>query len=406
LGTDCEKLLSAAQAGNLRQVRKLLTKFNPYCMPYGNERDYENMKEIQSAAKNNGKIEIDRAEAVILVKIGSNRHAIIDLSELVVSEADLRRRQVNNRRIVTPGESRNMHRNRSRNKSKGSRVYHFDAEDGPIQIDINGEEDIKVTSLSEETNDRYSYDNDCQSLLQAVRNQENEKVKALLKTVDPNCVNPQREYDEKTINGHTWRQHKARTPLVAAARNGNFVGAKLLIAAGAKVKFHHRHDESALIAASEFGEVAFVKFLLEKGAKLNESSNGWGSPLNAAARGGHAEVVAFLLSKGADIDEQTNGQGSALNAAARNGHLATVQLLIERGANLNIENNGQGSALNAAARNGHEDIIKLLVKNGANIDAETNGQGAALNAAARNGHLEVVQLLIDLGADIDAETFE
>lgn len=402
LQTDCEKLLNAAKAGNLSQVRKLLTKFNPDCMPYAVEQDYRNMDKVRKSAKRNGKITVDDKKEIILVAIDKG-YAIINMNELVISKSDFNRSQRNYTRQITSDPSRNVRVHRSINTNGESRVYHFDEEDGPIQIEINGEEDIKVTSYSGEINDGYMEDNDCQLLLKAVRNQENDKVKELLKTIDPNCVNPKREYDEKTINGHTWRQHKARTPLVAAARNGNFAGAKLLIAAGAKVKFHHRHDESALIGAAEFGDLALVKFLLDKGAELNESSNGWGSPLNAAARGGHTEIVAFLLTKGADIDEQTNGQGSALNAAARDGHIATVQLLIERGANINLENDGQGSALNAAARNGHQDIIKLLVENGANIDAETNGQGSALNAAARNGNIETVKFLIKLGADLDVQ---
>ena len=400
--TDCEKLLNAAKAGNLNQVRKLLTKFNPECMPYGNEQDYKNMKQVRQSAKNNGEITIDDLQKVILIAIDKG-YAIINLNELVVSENDFNRIPNNYTLQVTEGPSRNVRVHRSINTNGGSKVYHFDGYDGPIQIDVNDGKDIKITSLSDRGEDTYSYDNDCIQLLKAVRNQENEKVKELLKTVDPNCVNPKAEYEEKTVNGHTWRMHKARTPLVAAARNGNFAGAKLLIAAGAKVKFHHRHDESALIGAAEFGDLVFVKFLLDEGADLNESSNGWGSPLNAAARGGHEEIVAFLLDKGADIDEQTNGQGSALNAAARKGHLAIVQLLMERGANVNLQNNGQGSPLNAAARNGHSEIIKLLVEKGANIDAETNGQGSALNAAARNGNMEVVQLLIDLGADLDVQ---
>lgn len=400
--TDCEKLLNAAKAGNLSQVRKLLTTFNVDCMPYGNAQDYRNMVKVRKSVKNNGTIKIDDNRGVILIEIDKG-NAIIDLTELVVSETDFNPSDRNYTRQVTDDSSRNVRIHRSKRISGGSQIYYFEEEDGPIQIDINGAEDIKVTPYSEETNDRYSYDNDCQLLLQAVRNQENEKVKELLKTIDPNCVNPNKEHEEKMVDGDMWRMYetKARTPLVAAARSGNFDGAKILIAAGAKVKFHYRHDESALIAAAKFGHMEFVKYLLNKGAEINESSNAFGSPLNAAARGGHVEIVAFLIDKGAAINEQTNGQGSALNAAACKGHLETARLLIERGANVNLENNGQGSALNAAARNGHQEVIKLLVEKGANIDAETNGQGSALNAAARNGNMETVKLLIKLGADLD-----
>lgn len=373
--TDCEKLLNAVKAGDEEKIRELLKTFNPDCMPYAVETDYQNMKVIKEVAKSGGEIVLDQVGGTIVVQIGRQKYAIISLNELVEGKfvSDNLKDTYN---LQNSGDWSHQH------------------------VDIHSTSTEENNRISE----NYIYDNDCQLLLKAVRNNDNKQVKILLKTIDPNCVNPNEEYEEIVENGHTWRFHKARTPLVAAARNGNFEGGKLLIAAGAKVYFHHRNEESPIIAASEFGQLAFVKFLLEKGAALNESSNAWGSPLNAAARGGHTEIVDFLIAEGAPLNEQTNGQGSALNAAARKGHLETVQLLIAKGANLNMQNNGQGSALNAAARNGHLKVAKLLIEAGADIDVSTNGQGSALNAAARNGHLSTAKLLINEGADVNGMT--
>ncbi|MFK7922818.1 MAG: ankyrin repeat domain-containing protein [Bacteroidia bacterium] len=274
---------------------------------------------------------------------------------------------------------------------------------------------------------------DCKELIQAVRDQNVAKVKSLLRSIDPNCIDQESGYDSYSAeNGMTHRKSKARTPLTAAARLGNLEIAKILMKAGADMDLEDKNFGSpmaeaacggyidfvaymldqgadinemsqgqgtALNCASRNGHLKLINFLLSKGSEINLQNDGQGSALNAAARNGHNQIVKLLIARGADIDAHTNGQGSALNAAARNGQTETIALLIKLGADLNKQNNGQGSALSAAARNGQTQLIKMLVDNGANINAQTNGQGSALNAAARNEQYETVKLLLDLGAD-------
>lgn len=277
----------------------------------------------------------------------------------------------------------------------------------------------------------------CKKLIEVIYKEDMEAIEKLLKTIDPNCVESDPGYEvKKTENGQTWQTRKARTPLAAAGRKGNVNIAKMLLTAGADMKFYNQEKETPLIAGASSGSLEFVQlmldngadlhrmsnaygnvliaaarkghlpivtYLVEKGAQVNDMNNGQGSPLNAAAGNGRLDIAKYLLNKGADIDAQNNGQGSALNAAARNGQLEMVKLLIQKGANLDIANNGQGSPLNAAARNGQIEVAKLLIEGGADLNTQNNGQGSALNAAARNGQVEMVKLLIEKGADLDIQ---
>lgn len=244
---------------------------------------------------------------------------------------------------------------------------------------------------------------DCGALTQAVLDENVSEVTRLLKTVGPDCVDPDPGYITRIVNGWTYRQSEPRTPLAAAANRGNLAIAKLLVAAGAKVDFDAGDHGWAMTEAASEGHSEIVAYLLENGADVNRRSNGEGSPLNAAARGGHVAIAKMLLAEGAEINYQNDGQGSALNAAARNDHKDMVSYLLDNGAEINAWNDGQGSPLNAAARNGHDEVVSLLIEKGAGIDAQSDGQGTALNAAARNGHASTITLLLSKGADIDRQ---
>ena len=433
--SDCEKLLNAAEAGDLDKVIKILSTFDPDCMPNANLQDYKNIERINGIAKNGGQIYLDDKNELILVearRIFLNNHPY-DLPNDFGNEID----------EDCAGISKALIKGNTKEVKEILMTMDKDCienSDDPDEVaDLlltqkilrnGGQVSISTTKMTIDWdelvlsgNKRYNTnksaystikeayskssanDKNCKTLLEAVRANDLTKVKTLLKTIDPNCVDPNPGYVEERVNGNgqTWRWYKARTPIVAAARNAAIDMVKFLVKNGAKVSFHSNKEESALIAAAEKGQLDLVEFLLINGAELNELSNGYGSALIAAAKNGHDQLVKLLIAKGANINAMNNGQGSALNAAARNGHTETAALLIKEGANINAQNNGQGSALNAAARNGHFKTVELLIAKGSNIDAQTNGQGSALNAAARNGHFEIVELLIAKGLNIDAE---
>ena len=78
------------------------------------------------------------------------------------------------------------------------------------------EEEVSLMNDADEP----TKNSDCKTLLEAVRANDLAQVKTLLKSIDPNCVDPNPDYEEQKVNDRTWRWKKASTPLVAAARGG------------------------------------------------------------------------------------------------------------------------------------------------------------------------------------------
>lgn len=193
-----------------------------------------------------------------------------------------------------------------------------------------------------------NYSDDCQSLLRAVKAGSVEDVRELLKTVDPDC----------TYRG----DGEPRSPLVAAARNGDLVIGKLLIDAGADVEFHAAGDETPLMAASAHGHLDFVKHLLAGNADINRKLGGDGSALLVASRQGHLETVKYLISQGADVNSQIDRDGTPLICAVRSNHYEVSKVLLENGADPYLVSPGDEYAMFHARMSGNKDMIELLEK--------------------------------------------
>lgn len=191
-------------------------------------------------------------------------------------------------------------------------------------------------------------DEDCRDLLRAVKASNPRKVAELLKTTDPNC--------SYRADG------EPRSPLVAAARNGDLAIGKLLLAAKADVEYRASGDESPLMAAAQYGQLDFVKYLVAEGAKINRKLTGDGTALLVAAKGGHVEVVKYLIAHNAEIDQEIPGDGTALICAVRNGHYSTAKLLLEYGADPYLEVRGDEYAMYHARRTKDKAMIALLQK--------------------------------------------
>ena len=196
--------------------------------------------------------------------------------------------------------------------------------------------------------DKTSDASTCRELLSAVKEEDVEKVKQLLKTVDPDC----------SYRG----DGEPRSPLVAAARKGNLVIGKLLIDANADVDYHAAGDETPLMAAAARGHLDFVEYLVSKDADVNKTLVGDGSALLVASRRGRLEVVKFLISVGADVNAQITGDGTALICAVRNNHYEVSRLLLENGADPYQNSPGDEYAMFHARSSNNKAMIDLLKK--------------------------------------------
>ena len=189
---------------------------------------------------------------------------------------------------------------------------------------------------------------DCKELLRAVKEKDSARVRELLDRVDPNCS--YRGDDE------------ARSPLVAAARNGDLLIVKLLMDAGAEVAFHAGGDELPLMAAAANGHLDMARLFVKEGAAVNQKLQGGGTALLVASRKGQLEMVKYLISQGADVNAQVSGDGTPLINAVRSGHIEIARVLLEKGADPRLASPGDENPMFHAQSSKEKAMIALLQK--------------------------------------------
>lgn len=176
--------------------------------------------------------------------------------------------------------------------------------------------------------------------------------------------------------------------LFSAAKNGDLLRVKVLLAEGVDVNAKVSNGLTALMAASGNGHLEVVQALLAKGADVNaETSDGATALMFASTR--HIEIVQALLAKGADVNAKGIEGATALFLASYKGYIEVVQALIEKGADVNAKTNNGQTALDAATEGGHADVRALLVKAGAkgadNDKTSARGQDASVDCVNQGG---------------------
>ncbi|KAK3039275.1 hypothetical protein RJ639_027979 [Escallonia herrerae] len=196
-----------------------------------------------------------------------------------------------------------------------------------------------------------------------------------------------------------------------------------------------------LVSAARDGDFVEAKMLLDCNPCLSKYSTfgGLNSPLHFAAAKGHNEIVALLLENGADVNSRNYCGQTALMQACRYGHWEVVQTLLLFRCNVTRADYLTGrTALHFAAVYGNVRCIRLVVgdfvpsapfdssNEQANADRgdtsntknkhdqsalakfvnkAADGGITALHMAALNGYFDCVQLLLDLHADVSGVTF-
>lgn len=171
--------------------------------------------------------------------------------------------------------------------------------------------------------------------------------------------------------------------VMVTALKGHVEAFRLLVYAGADVKLHNNHGETA-IALSELNpnhdlfEKVMLEFSLEKG-----NHNAGFHALHCAARRGDSDAVILLTDKGYDVNIPDEEGYTPLMLAAREGHGSICELLISRGALCNSKNARGETALSlarkfAGGKNEAEDVImdelaRKLVLGGAYVQKYTKG---------------------------------
>lgn len=260
------------------------------------------------------------------------------------------------------------------------------------------------------------------------------------------------------VNVHA-RDGRGRTPLHAAAENGDAGLAAFFIALGAEVDALDNADRSPLMISAgrnggEAEDAAVAKALAAAGADIHRSGGGESAALGGirrkgaflealltpksvesadvggrtilhlAAEAGDAQAVRIILGAGGAAAGKDGAGKTALDLALARPdsrkHLETAELLILAGAssespvypylapavrssNYNIRGADGSSALHFAARQGYSNCIAFLLDKGADVNIK-NGSGAtALHEAARWGRPDAMETLLLRGADVNVQ---
>ena len=190
--------------------------------------------------------------------------------------------------------------------------------------------------------------------------------------------------------------------LIEAAKKGDTVAVKALLARGANVNAKDKKDATALIWVASWGHSATVQVLLAAGANVNAKDKDGGTALMAAAVNGHTNALQALLADGADVNAKDKDGTTALIFAARWGHTNALQALLADGADVNAKDEHGYTALIRAGKEGHTATLQALLDAGADVNAKNKEGFAALMMAVLFGHSATVQALLAAGADVSA----
>jgi len=198
------------------------------------------------------------------------------------------------------------------------------------------------------------------------------------------------------------RDSKGATPLIWAAKHGNFTLARLLLEKeDVDPTVRDERGLTPLIHAAKAGHLDVVKLLLQRGnVDPNSRDPYWRTPLSYAAGFGHEDIVKLLLERGDVKPDSLHRIGlTPLAFAAGSGHEGIVKMLLEQGgANPNFWSKGGRTPLSVAAESGHEGIVKILLER---VGLEPNRRDwsgrTPLSVAAESGHEGIVRKLLERG---------
>ena len=229
---------------------------------------------------------------------------------------------------------------------------------------------------------------------------------------------------------------KLAQDLKTAARLGDRLLVKALIAKGATVIWKDANGATALIESINRGDCDLVLTLLKNGAQPS-GVQGFHTPLVEALYGNNIEIATVLLNNGANPNEADKLGTRPLIFAAKKASEPMIRLLLDHGAEINVMDRDGRTSLFWAEKGQSKNIIALLNKKGAssakveislehafkstakddlnelknllNSGLDVNGRGTLetlrrtlLMEAAANGSKKCAAHLLTSGADVNA----
>eukprot|EP00949_MAST-11_sp_MAST-11-sp1_P001982 g1982.t1 len=198
------------------------------------------------------------------------------------------------------------------------------------------------------------------------------------------------------------RDGNGMTPLLIAAKHGNFRVAELMVREGADIHLAKPNGNSPLYVATYWECKDIVSFLLRVGAEVNQANKkGW-TALHAAVQDDSMELAELLLQRGANPFAETSKFESVLSIAAAKSKVPMVAMLLEKTqSSINIKDNFSRTLLFSASERGQKQTVDFLLEQDACVNAASAMNETPLFAAAKGGHEEIVETLLENGADIN-----
>lgn len=126
------------------------------------------------------------------------------------------------------------------------------------------------------------------------------------------------------------------------------------------VHWRDRFYKTPLMAAAMDGNLKLVKYFIENGADVNATDNFKWTALHLACKKGNFDVVELLIDAGAKLNMITLNGGSAIMRAIESGIPQVVQLLINHGADLRVETRKGKTPIDLAAAYGDARVYDII----------------------------------------------
>jgi ankyrin repeat protein len=184
------------------------------------------------------------------------------------------------------------------------------------------------------------------------------------------------------------------TPLILAGEKGAFEIAEFLLDRGANIATTNRDRETVLMKAAATGSLPLVRLCIVRGADVNAISKGRSTALAIAAGASHnVRVDKNDRSSGSSIREyRDDGSCWEWQPLPEARVIDIVRALLQAGANPNMPNCETTAAIEAA-RNGRLQLLQILLEGGALLDVRGRDGDTTASMAKLYGRQEIRQFL-------------
>lgn len=194
----------------------------------------------------------------------------------------------------------------------------------------------------------------------------------------------------------------ARTPLLAAVKNGDTAAVRALVAQPGLVNVAESDGTTALHWATDRNDIAMARLLVQAGASVKAANRYGVTPIYSAAVHGNAAMLELLIKAGADVNAALPEGETTLMTAARTGVVDALKVLLAHGAPVNVaEKWKRQTALMWAAHEGNADAAKVLIEAGATLSDRSIFGWTPVLFAARQGQIGTIKVLLDAGANVN-----